>query len=177
MEISWITPKVGDVVLMKDGYENVRPSGHNHYGLVLGCFKESNDPGTRYLMCAPGKTERPNYQIKNTDFCVPARTFGNKNNTIFQFSPTVVLIERYPSDCFLESNRSISSNKSGQVDSVVGTVPTSIFTVEIDKISKDAFSGDMIVNLCHSVVLRYGIPLGQIHHVKDPQRSPLFLER
>lgn len=170
MNQNWESPKISDVIILKDGYEDIKPSGKQHYGLVVCVFKLEDEPSKRYIMFAPGKTRRPEKPLKNTDLLIPAWTFGNSNDTVFQFAQDVVAIDEYPSDRFVQSVQSRVAGQPGQQSCTIANIEIK----GLQRISNDVYKGN-ILNLYKFVLSEYGIT----QKIKNPKNLTIpaqFLE-
>lgn len=164
MEKNWKSPKPGDVILLKDGYESIAASGRQHYGLVLSTFKKTNDPSQRFVMYSPGKTHIPGIQLKKSDLWVKKGIFGNTSDTVFQLATDVSSIKEFPSNQFLQTSASLAKDQADQASCVIQNIIDSVKS-DLLEIGKQAYDGDLN-NLYRSLLIEFGVSIDTIKDLK-----------
>ena len=109
MSISWISPKIGDIVLLSQGFESAGQIKGPHYGLVLGIFKIHEKSHDKFVMIAPGTSVKPGYTLDRRSELLISSSHGVLGkDTKFYFTVDNIVIYKFPSEDFVKSNRAQS---------------------------------------------------------------------
>lgn len=114
---NWITPAIGDVVLLAKGFESQGQNTGPHFGLVVGRFKIQGSQ-IKFLLIAPGSSLKPHTPFDvTTQILVKGGTVVGRD-TLFYFRADLLCLYSYPSENFLKSN--IAQPQPDQVSATKG---------------------------------------------------------
>ncbi|MDA8447874.1 hypothetical protein [Paracidovorax valerianellae] len=160
MSISWISPKIGDVVLLSQGFESAGQTKGPHYGLVIGIFKIHEKGHDKFVMIAPGTSIKPGYILdKKSELLIPSSLGIIGKDTKFYFTVDNIVIYKFPSEDFVKSNR--PQSQPDQHSATVGNLAD--LTKMLGEIKKD--NGGDILNLYSKVFAEWEIDIADIAEI------------
>jgi hypothetical protein len=164
---NWITPSVGDIVLLAKGFESKGQNTGPHYGLVVGRFKAKGSDH-KFLLVAPGSSLKIGTSLdQNTQVLVKAGNVVGRD-TLFYFRADLLRVYPYPSEDFVESNA--VQSQANQLSATKGKLADVVNAVS----SIRGYQGNMM-NLYRKVLALYEISEDSLAQI-SPDKPVEFLK-